>query len=70
MIAAKVRERVAAGPSPEELARIAADALGTQPEDMTPAEIRHLAVTALTQAQQVARLLGQLEGLLAGEGDG
>lgn len=70
MIAAKVRERAAAGPSPEELARIAADALGAEsPQDMTPGEIRHLAVTALTQAQQVSYLLGRLAGLLDSEGE-
>jgi hypothetical protein len=64
MIAARVREQAARGPSPEELARIAADALGVQGRDMSAGEIRHLAVTALTQAQQVSYLLGKLAALL------
>ena len=46
---------------------LAADALQAPPRDMSPAEIRQLAASAIAQAQQVSYLLGKLAGLLGEE---
>jgi hypothetical protein len=68
-MAARVRELAGAGPTAEELAAITADALARTREDMTAADIRRLAVTALTLSQQAAFLLGKLAAL-TGDGAG
>jgi hypothetical protein len=73
MRAAIARARAARMP-PEEIADRVAGAL-TSPHDradMSPAQIRGLAASAITQAQQVAFLLGRLAELLddPGEGEG
>jgi hypothetical protein len=64
-LAARVRGRAAALPAAGDLAGMTADAL-TSPRSQTlsPDEIRQLAAEALTQAQQVAYLLGKLAVLL------
>jgi hypothetical protein len=69
LMAARVRERAATLPGPEELAAMTAEALGKPRKDMSPAEIRKLATDAIAQAQQVSHLLTRLAGLLDGPGE-
>jgi hypothetical protein len=70
-MAARVRERAARMPTPQQLADIAAGALDPAPgkhaEDMSPAEIRELVTVAIGQSQEMAFLLGQLAGLDGGD---
>ncbi len=70
-LAAGALARAAAAPTPEAIAELARDALSEERDDMTPAEIRALAATALLQAQQISRLMTRLADLLdtpAGDG--
>ena len=61
LMAARVRERARTLPTAAELAGMAYDASG---RDMSPDEIRQLAIEAIEQAQKVSWLLGKLAGLL------
>lgn len=63
-LARQVRDRAAGMPDAADLADMTADALTSPRSQMSPDEIRRLAAEALTQAQQVAYLLGKLAGLL------
>lgn len=63
-LAREVRDRAARMPDAAGLADMTADALTCPRSQMSPDEIRRLAAEALTQAQQVAFLLGKLAGLL------
>lgn len=69
LMAARVRERAATFPGPEELAAMTAEALGKPRQDMSQADIRRLATNAISQAQQVSRLLTRLAGLLDEPGE-
>lgn len=68
-MAARVRERAATFPSPEELAAMTAEALGKHRADMSPADIRNLATNAISQAQQVSQLLSRLADLVNEPGE-
>lgn len=63
-LAADAMIRAATAPQVPEIGHLAAEALAAGHEDMTPAEIRALAATALGQAQQISRLMGRLADLL------
>jgi hypothetical protein len=70
-MAAAVRARHRAEtelPTPDALAGMAIGA--AKGADMSPAQIRHLAATAIDQAQQISYLLGKLAGLLDGDREG
>lgn len=64
LMAAQVRQRAAGIPTTDELAAMAAGALGKPGAEMSPEEIRDLAASAIDQAQKVSHLLGRLAGLL------
>lgn len=64
MIAEQVRARAAAMPGPDGIAGLAVDVLTADRGDMTPDQIRRLAVEAISQAQRVSYLLGRLAGLM------
>lgn len=70
-MAARVRQRAARMPTPQQIADLSAEAFRKQGEDMSPAEIRELVSDAITQSQRLAWLLGKLAGLDgAGDPDG
>jgi hypothetical protein len=69
LMAVQVRAMASRLPLGAELATLAADAMLSRGEHMSPAEIRHLGVTAARQAQQVSYLLGKLAGLIGDEDD-
>ena len=58
--------RAATAPQVPQIGKLAADALSEE-RDMTPAEIRDLAAQAISQAQQISRLMGRLADLLEGD---
>lgn len=64
LLAERVRVRAAAMPGEDALASLAAEALSSPGGTMTPAQVRALAAEALSQARQVAALLGQLAEIL------
>ena len=73
LMAERILEQAATFPTPERLAAMAAEALRTPGRDMSAEEIRELAASAITQAQQVSYYLKRLAALLdepAGEGRG
>lgn len=70
-LAADAMIRAATAPQPGLIGHLAAEALCAEREDMSPAEIRALAAKALSQAQQISRLMTRLADLLEdGGGDG
>jgi hypothetical protein len=69
LVVAQVRTKAAQIPLGPGIASLTAEVLAVSApvpagEDMTPAEIRRLAASAIEQAQQVSFLLGRLAGLL------
>ena len=62
MLVARVRDRAAASPGPEELAGLLSAAASRR--QMTGPEIRALGEAAISQAVQASYLLGKLAGLL------
>lgn len=69
-LAADAMIRGATAPQPATIGHLAAEALAAEHEDMTPEEIRALAAKALSQAQQISRLMGRLADLLESPGNG
>ena len=68
-LAADAMIRAATSPQVPQIGKLATDALSEE-RDMTPAEIRALAAQAISQAQQVSRLMGRLADLLEGDRGG
>ena len=64
MTAARVRERAARMPTPDDVAGLAARALDEPRSAMPAEEIRRLAREAVAVAEKVSRLLAELAGLL------
>jgi hypothetical protein len=64
-MAAGVIARGRAAPSAAAVADLEQQALSKERDEMTPAEIRELAARALSQAQQISRLMNRLADLLA-----
>jgi hypothetical protein len=63
-MAAEAMIRAARGPQAARIGELASEALRRERENMTPAEIRALAVTAIGRAQQVSHLMERLACLL------
>jgi hypothetical protein len=71
MLIARVRASAAATvPTGAGLAELAAAALSRQGQEMTTDDIQRLAADAITQAQKLSFLMGQLAGLLDDGGSG
>lgn len=68
-MAAGVIARGGAAPSAARIAEPAEQASSEERDEMTPAEIRELAARALSQAQQISRLMNRLADLLAASPD-